>query len=157
MRSKHGETFLPLLFLSVVFCGGLASASLGAEPPSTPIADSLLDRAADYLSVIEPTLVRAPVLGSLAPMQIPIRDVDGNEQRGHMLVPVPPMNSTSPLDPVGDFGPVDQLPRIQSHLVSSTESVYESSALSGSPRQGVMTLDRGYRDAMPGGPPSDHP
>ena len=146
-----------LLTLSSISYECWASVGLAAEPPSTPVADTLLDQAAGRLSVIESSLVRAPAMRMSAPMQIPIRDADGNEQRGHILVPVPPMNSDSPLDPVGDFGPVDQLPGIESHLVSSTESVNEISTLSGSPRQGVMTLDRGYRDAMPGGPPSDHP
>ncbi len=132
------------------------SVGLAAEPLSTPVADSLLDQTGGRLSAIEPSLIRAPAPGALAPMQIPVGETDGGESHGDILRPVHRMMSDATLDPVGNLGPAGMLPAAESPVVP-TIFVGEASSLSGSPRQGVMTLDRGYRDAMPAGPPPDHP
>ncbi len=155
MNLRQREAIL-LLTLSSIGYGCWPAVGLAAEP-SMPVADSLVDQAADRLSVVESSLGLAPALGSPAPMQIPVRETDGGETRGHILRPVTGLTFDLTLYPAGNPGLADTLPATESYLLSSTESVNESSALSGSPRQGVMTLDRGYRDAMPGGPPSDHP
>ncbi len=165
MTVKHWETPLFLLFvLPSVICGGWASASVAAEPLLTPIADTLLDSGAGRLSAIKPSLIRAPALGASAPMQIPVGEADGDEQRGYILTPAPRMMSDSKhdfsdsaLDPVGSPGSAGMLPAAQSPTLSLTDFVSEASALSGPPQQGVMTLHRQYRDAMTEGPPPDHP
>ncbi len=157
MRLQKGKTFLLFVSLLSLLYGGQAAGILAAEPPSMPVADFLSDRAADRLSSIRPSLVPAAPVGAPAPMQIPVGEADGGEQRGHILGPAPQIISDSTLDPVGNLGPAGSLPAIQSRVLSATETISDASALSGSPRQGVMTLDRGYRDAMPGGPPSHHP
>ncbi len=166
MRQRQGEISLPLLLLSIVFSGGWASASFAAEPQSTLVTDSLLDQTADRLSVIEPSLVYAPALGALVPMRVPVGETDGDKQRGYILRPVSRMMpnsmydfSDSALDPVGSLGLAGMPPSAEPRTLSlsPTDLVGEVSALFRSPQQGVSTFDRGYRDAMPGGPPSDHP
>jgi hypothetical protein len=156
MDLRRCQAIVLLTLLSISY-GCWLSVGLAAELPSTPVADTLSDRAADQLSVIEPSLVLAAPISEPAPMQIPVGKTGGDEQRGDTLVPVPRMMSDSISDPAKQLDPAGVVLSIQSHLLSSKESVSEVSALSGSPRQGVMTSDRGYRDAMPGGPPLDHP
>ncbi len=156
MNLRRCETILLLTFSSVIY-GCWPAVGLAAEPPSTQIADSLSDRAAYRVSVIEPSLVQTEPMGAPVPRQIPVGEADGGEQRGHILGPAPRMMSDSTLNPVKNLDPVGVVPAIQSRMLSPTETVDEASASFRSPLQGVMTLDRGYRDAMPGGPPPDHP
>jgi hypothetical protein len=156
MHLKRCEAIL-LLALSSLSYGCWASLGLAAEPPLASAADSLSDRTADRLSAVEPSVVRGPALGALAPMQVPIGETDGGEPHGDILRPVPPMAFDATLAPAGNLGPAGMLSANQSHMLSPTETVDEASASVRSPQQGVMTLDRRYRDAMPGGPPPDHP
>ncbi len=158
------NTLLLPLFLSSALSVCSATASLAADPPLTPVADILSDRAADRLSAIEPSLVRVPALGALASRQMPVGEADDDERRGHILKPVPRMMSDPThdasdlaLDPVGNLDSAGMHPAAQAHMASSAESVTEVSSSFGSPQQGVMTLDRGYRDAMTGRPLPDHP
>ncbi len=157
MKRKRADTLVLFLFLPSVVGGGWASVGFPAELPSTQVASSLFDRLADRISVIEPTLVSAESMGAPAPIQMRVGNTGEDEQGGHILGSVPRMMSDSTLDPVGSLGPASTLLATQSHMLSSTESANEVSASFRSPQQSITTPDHGYRDAMPGGPPSDHP